>query len=270
MNRKILFLDLDGTLLKDNKKISSKNIKSIRKILDEGHYIAIATGRAIQSGIDIVKKLGLTLPGSYLIAYNGAIVYDCSAGRILVEKTIPIEYVEYLFTEAQRYGLYVQTYAKGNVLTQDDSPELEYYTRTTGMHYKLADNVFHVLENEPNKVLIASLKKKDLLERFQKEHMEWEENKCNSFFSCDEYLEYCPANTDKGTGVRYLMELLNISAENSVAVGDERNDIPMLQAAYIGIAMKNGKNDVKMAASYITENDNNQDAISEIIEKFIL
>lgn len=77
-------------------------------------------------------------------------------------------------------------------------------------------------------------------------------------------------DTDKGTGAQYLVKLLNIPHTSTVAIGDEQNDIPMIQSAHIGIAMKNGIDDIKKAADYVTENDNNHDAIAEVIEKFIL
>ena len=108
------------------------------------------------------------------------------------------------------------------------------------------------------------------LKRFQKANAVWAKGKCNSFFSCKEYLEYCPVDTDKGTGAQYLVKLLNIPHTSTVAIGDEQNDIPMIQSAHIGIAMKNGIDDIKKTADYVTENDNNHDAIAEVIEKFIL
>ena len=93
---------------------------------------------------------------------------------------------------------------------------------------------------------------------------------CNSFFSCKEYLEYCPLNTSKGTGVEYLTRVLNMPPDCTVAVGDEQNDISMIQTAHVGVAMKNGIDELKKVADYVTENDNNHDAIAEVIEKFIL
>ena len=76
--------------------------------------------------------------------------------------------------------------------------------------------------------------------------------------------------TGKGTGVSDLLRILNMPADATVAVGDEQNDISMIQAAGIGIATKNGIREVKDAADYITEYDNNHDAIAEVIERFIL
>ena len=78
------------------------------------------------------------------------------------------------------------------------------------------------------------------------------------------------SDTDKGSGLKYISKFLNVPIENTVAVGDERNDIPMIQAAHVGVAVKNGHEDLKDAADYVTEHDNEHGAIAEIIEKFIL
>ena len=78
MNNKILFADLDHTLLCDDKSISEKNRAAIQKMLERGHYFVLATGRPVESGRIVAKDLGLTSPGCYMIAFNGAVVYDCA------------------------------------------------------------------------------------------------------------------------------------------------------------------------------------------------
>ena len=70
MEKKIFFIDFDGTLMRDDKTISDKNREALRNAVDQGHYIALATGRAVSSGRRIAKELGLTRPGCYLVAYN--------------------------------------------------------------------------------------------------------------------------------------------------------------------------------------------------------
>ena len=69
--------------------------------------MVVATGRPVETGRMVVKDLGLTIPGCYMIAFNGAVLYDCSADRILYEKTIPVQYVYQLFDKAHRAGLYI-------------------------------------------------------------------------------------------------------------------------------------------------------------------
>lgn len=270
MNNKILFVDLDATLLCDDKTISERNRNAIQQMLAEGHYIALSTGRPVESGRIVARELELKQPGCYMLAFNGAVLYDCAADRILLKRSLPVEVVQELFERAKKAGIYAQTYTNTDIVTEHHTKELDYYRRKSGISYKLSENVLDLLEEEPQKVLMIALEHKERLIQFQQENLSWEKDRCNSFFSCPEYLEYCPLNTNKGTGAKKLMQILNIPQTQTVAVGDERNDLAMIKTAHIGIAMKNGTKELKAVADYITENDNNHDAIAEIIEQFIL
>ena len=110
MKNKILFVDLDQTLLCDDKTITAKNREAIQTMLDEGHYIALTTGRPVESGRIVARELDLTRPGCYMIAFNGAVLYDCSANRSLFKRSIPIDVVQELFERARKAGIYIQTY----------------------------------------------------------------------------------------------------------------------------------------------------------------
>lgn len=270
--KKILFTDLDGTLLNNEKLVSPGNRAAIERLLDAGHYLVVATGRPTKSAFKVVQKLGLTMPGCYMIAYNGGVIFDCSEEEIWMEKTLPLEHVRYLFEEAEKYGLYIQTYGEDDkILTNFDGPELEYYAKGNrgALSCEICEDVCEALGKEPNKVLLIDMNEKGIL-KFWEEHKTWEEGKCNSTFSCKEFLEYLPKGVSKGNGVRTLCEMLNIDIKNAYAAGDERNDISMIEAAGVGIAMKNAVEEAKTAADYITENDNEHDGIAEVIDKLIL
>lgn len=270
--KKILFTDLDGTLLNHDKLVSPGNRAAIERLLQAGHYLVIATGRPTKSAFKVVKKLGLIMPGCYMIAYNGGVIFDCSKEEIWMEKKLPMEHVCYLFEEAKKYGLYIQTYGEGDkILASSDGPELQFYTggNRGALDYEVSEDICQVLDEEPNKVLLIDLDEKGIL-KFWEEHKAWEEGRCDSTFSCPEYLEYLPKGVSKGNGVRTLCEMLNIDIKNAYAAGDERNDISMIEAAGVGIAMINAASEAKAVANYITENDNDHDGIAEVIDKLIL
>ncbi len=269
MKHKILFTDLDETLLNHDKSISKENRAAIARMLELGHDFVLMTGRPIATGRLAVKELNLSFPRCYMVAYNGAVVYDCVADRVLAERTLPMEVAKEIILEAKNADIYVQTYEQDTILAERHSKELDFYLRNARMKYRLGDNVFVRLEQEPHKVMLINVDQPERLLQFQEEHPELRE-RSNCFFSYNEYLEYCPKDTDKGSGLKYISKFLNVPIENTVAVGDERNDIPMIQAAHVGVAVKNGHEDLKDAADYVTEHDNEHGAIAEIIEKFIL
>lgn len=269
MNRKILFTDLDQTLLNQDKSISRENRDAITKLLEQGHYIVIVTGRPIATGRIVAKELGLTMLGCYMVAFNGAVIYDCAADRILAERTLPMEVAKEVIDEAHKAGIYVQTYQNDTILTESHGKELDFYLNNAKMRYRLVTDIYGSLETEPNKVLLADVESQEPLLHFREQHPGLQE-KTNCFFSCNQYLEFCPKDTDKGSGLKYISGFLNVPMENTVAAGDERNDIPMIRAAHIGVAVKNAHKDLREAADYVTEHDNEHGAIAEIIEKFIL
>jgi Cof subfamily protein (haloacid dehalogenase superfamily) len=269
MKHKILFTDLDETLLNHDKSISKKNRDAIAEMLEQGHDFVLMTGRPIATARLAVKELGLTLPRCYMVAFNGAVVYDCVADRILAERTLPMEVAKDVILEAHKAGIYVQTYQQDTILTEKHGRELDFYLKNARMRYRLVDDIYGSLEQEPYKVLLLDVDNQERLLEFRQRHPELLE-RSNCFFSCNEYLEYCPKDTDKGSGVKYISKFLNVPIENTVAAGDERNDIPMIQAAHVGVAVKNGHKELREAADYVTEHDNEHGAIAEIIEKFIL
>jgi len=83
-------------------------------------------------------------------------------------------------------------------------------------------------------------------------------------------LEFNPYNIDKGTGVKDLLEKINIDPSEAIAIGDNFNDIPMIENVGMGVAVKNGVDEIKSVANYVTENDNNHNAVAEVIYKFIM
>lgn len=270
--KKILFTDLDGTLLNDDKQVSEGNRAAIQRLLDAGHYLVVSTGRPTKSGFQVVQRLGLTMPGCYMISYNGGTIFDCSKQEVWKEKTFPIELVKYLFDEADKYGVHIQTYGVDDkVLTTKNSEELRYYLEgnRNALDYEICNDVCADLTKEPNKVLLISMSEEKLLQ-FRNEHQEQLARKCESTFSSRQLLEYLPAGVSKGNGVRTLCEMLNVDIKNAYAAGDERNDISMIQAAGVGVAMKNAVEEAKAVADYVTENDNNHDAIAEVIDKLML
>ena len=269
MNSKILFTDIDDTLLNKDKSVSEENRDAIRRMLGQGHYFVLMTGRPIATGRIVIRELGLTEPGCYMAAYNGGVIYDCAAGRILSERTLPMEVTKELIDEAHKEGIYVQTYQRDTIITEEDGKELEFYLSNAVMRYQVVDDLYASLDKEPNKVILINIEGTGKLQRFREEHAYLEE-RSNSFFSHDEFLEYCPKGINKGSGIKYISSFLGIPMEHTVAVGDERNDISMVSAAHVGVAVKNAHTELKKIADYVTERDNEHGAIAEVIEKFIL
>ena len=270
---KMIFLDLDGTLLDDNKKLPKKNREAIDAALEMGHKVLICTGRPLSSAIKLLPLFGLDKPGCYAITFNGGLIYDAGAKKAIYQKTLPFDQVKYVFEKAYEYGgIHIQTYTDEGFICEYDTPESQFYERMTKTDRKVVDDIFEELNGqEPCKILtIADGFCRPHLDAFRESMLEYCEGKMDVCFSCNEYLEFMPAGINKGNSIRWMCEYLGISIENTIAVGDAENDITMLKAAGIGAVMKNANDDIKQYGNYITEKDNNEAGVAEVIEKFML
>lgn len=267
---KILFTDLDGTLLNDEKKISPANKEAIQTMLKRGHKVVFSTGRATSSAVALAEKLGLTSEGCYAITFNGACIYDLYRKESISRRPVPLHLVRRVMDAAYAYGLYAHTYEGTKVLAERDTKELYQYLGYTNMEHILTEDVCRTLSGEPEKVIVISFDDKQKIREFQESIRPWADGKLDTFFSSDYYLEVVSPGVSKGSAIRILCEMLEIPMENTVSAGDAQNDISMLEVTHIGAVMKNAGDDIKIHGNYVTEHDNNHDGIAELIDKFIL
>lgn len=269
-NTKILFTDLDGTLLNDKKEITAGNQQAIHKALAQGHKIVVCTGRPLASGIHIAQRLGLTREGCYVIGFNGAQIYDAYHKKTVYGKAIPVDTARDLFREALERGIHVQSYSEGEVLALKETPELLYYMKRTTVTHRIVPDVESAIPQDPYKLLLIGLNNRQELEKYQKECVEPLKGRVHSFFSNENYLEVVAGGISKGIAVKWLCDYLDIPLENSVAAGDAPNDVDMLKAAHIGAVMCNAHEEIAQYGDYVTKQDNNHDGVAEIMEQFIL
>ena len=271
MEKKILFLDLDGTLLNDAKEITEENLTAIQKAIDVGHAVVVTTGRPRGGIVAQINALRLNRPGCYAIAANGATIYDTYTGEVIYENGVSREYLRYAFDEAYKFGVHPQTYTRDAVLAEHDNAELQYYCNLVKMSYEIVEDVSVALDYDPIKMLFIHLDDRSKLEAFRAHVEPWyQERQLEVFFSCDRHLEFLPQGVNKGSGVRFLSEYLGVPIENTLAAGDAENDISMLQAVGTPCVMKNARPEMYQYGKYITERDNNHSGVAEIIEKYML
>ena len=271
MDKMIFFTDLDDTLLNTAKEISPGNREAIEELRRRGHFICISTGRALASARLQAQLLGLHGEGCYIIAYNGGILYDCAADKVIYRKGLKADLVRLAFDEAHAFGVPVQTYAQDDaVLAEKDTPALHTYLKIQNLGYRIVDDVTKYMGEETPKVLFVDYGNPDLVHRFRDALAPKLQGRADLFLSHIDMLECVPPGINKGAAVRYLCEYLGIPVENSVAAGDAENDLSMIQAAHTGCAMINGEEPVKAAADYVTQNDCDHDGVAEILYRFIL
>ena len=280
---KILFTDLDGTLLTTEKKVSESTREKLLAMIRNGNSLVLASGRPVDSILEVLEELNIkeeviqmqsegiaAAGGIYATAYNGAVLYDCIRDEVIESYSVPMRAAQKLFDLAKERGLHIQTYADSHVVSIAEDAAIRYYTRVIHMPYVIGEQLEKELTHEPFKVLTIDLDDREKLECFRREVEDsalGEDLACA--FSNNYYLEFYNKNAGKGNALIHMCRALNVLEQNAVAVGDEENDISMIEAAGVGVAMANASPELKKYADYITENDNNKDGIAEVIDKFM-
>ena len=267
---KLLFLDLDDTLLCSDKTISKKNLDAIRNMTENGHGLVLATGRPFYSCMKLAKEYGFVGKNYYIAAFNGGQIVDTSSMKEIYHAGLDKENARFIFDEAHKFNIPVQTYSDEFVLTERENEFIKWYTERIRMPYKVVPDAIEAVGANPFKCVAGHIDDHEALEKFQNYISPKLSENVITLFSNPHILEFGPLNASKGIAVKVLCEKLKVDLKDSIAAGDEENDISMIETAGIGVAMKNGTEHTKNFADYITENDNDNDAIAEIIYKFIL
>ena len=265
---KILFSDLDGTLLTDDKSILPEDRRSIEEMLARGHKLVITTGRPLVSAKNLAKKYGVYKPGFFLVSFNGGVIFDCGSELPILTRPIPMDLVKFIMDEAHRRGFHAHTYAGDKVISEYKTEELKAYCKLMNMEYVIVEDVREY--GNPIKVNVITQTTHSSLLDFRSEMRKTTEGKLFDVFSKPEMLEFSHLKSNKGDAVRFMSEFYRVPLEMTIACGDEENDCPMIETAGLGVAVANASNVCKSVADYITMNDNNHSALSEVIRKFIL
>lgn len=269
MKYKSLVLDVDGTLLNDEREISKRTLAALLKVQQMGVRIVLASGRPTYGLMPLAKTLELGNYGGFVLSYNGCQIIKAQNGEILFERRINPEMLPYLEKKARKNGFAIFTYHNDTLIT--DSPDNEYIKNEA-----LLNNLKIIKEDEfstaidfaPCKCMLVSDKEEALIELEQ----HWEKRLAgtlDAFRSEPYFLEVVPCGVNKANTLGALLEHLGVTREEVIAVGDGVCDVTMLQLAGMGVAMGHSQDSVKVCADYVTAS-NEEDGVALAVEKLIL
>ena len=269
MKYKLLVLDVDGTLLNDEREISKRTLAALLKVQQMGVRIVLASGRPTYGLMPLAKTLELGNYGGFVLSYNGCQIIKAQNGEILFERRINPEMLPYLEKKARKNGFAIFTYHDDTLIT--DSPDNEYIKNEA-----LLNNLKIIKEDEfstaidfaPCKCMLVSDKEKALIGLEQ----HWEKRLAgtlDAFRSEPYFLEVVPCGVNKANTLGALLEHLEVTREEVIAIGDGVCDVTMLQLAGMGVAMGHSQDSVKVCADYVTAS-NEEDGVALAVEKLIL
>ena len=270
MKRQFLFTDLDLTLLNDDKSIGYQNLEAINEFLDRGNYFAFVTGRPFEDTYPIADRFRLRREGVFIASFNGGQIsrFNGDDWETIVREPVSYEDTRLLFEEAEKENVHCQTYKDQYVIALHDTEILRSYTAGRNIEPLVIedlDKILDFLPTPPLKVVCAEMNDRPKLERFRDHMTPLIEDRLFSLFSSDRLLEFGTLSATKAKALTYLASFVGVPIEDTIAAGDEGNDISMIEAAGKGYAVSNARPEVKETADFVTKADNNNGAIAEII-----
>ena len=261
---KLIALDLDGTLMSHDLRISPRVRRAIRRAKDKGIIVSLASGRAIDPMLPYVVDLGASGP---VIGYQGCEIVLPETREVIYRATIPLPEAHALLEYAQSLDLDATVYVDDNIYLREFRHPQEFYDRWFGLPCILVDDLVASVRQRPTKVIIIGEGPEN--DRLMPEL----ERRFGSLFSIVRshtfFVEGMPLGVSKGTALERVAADLGIPQEQTLAIGDAGNDIEMIAWAGLGVAMGNAMEEVKAVADYIAPSVE-EDGAAVAIETFCL
>ena len=268
MSIKLVAIDIDGTLLNSQKEITPAVFEAIQDAKKAGVKVVIATGRPLSGVQKILDQLQLTETGDYVITFNGGLVLDVGSGEIISQETL--SYEDYLEIEylARTLDIPMHASAREGIFTANRN--IGKYT----VHESILVDapIFYRTPEEMREIQIVKTMLIDEPDKLDKAIPNIPADFATRFNvgkSAAFYYEICPKDGNKGTAIRRLAERLGLSMSETMAIGDQENDRPMLEVVGTPVVMENGNPKTKEIAKYITKS-NDEDGVAHAIREWVL
>lgn len=288
---KLVAIDLDGTLLNSQGEISDENRLYLKKAIDRGIEVVLASGRPIDS----VENLSLEIGANrYLISGNGAVVYGIQEKEILYNKFLSKAQVLNIIKMCKDNSIYCNVYTENEIIAESLNYNILFYYRENAnkdeekrTKINIVNDMYKYIESsqvekylkitvcDDSQLIFNSILRKlktisdvdvlDVSHMSRKIIKDGTERIQIEYF----YTEITNRNVNKWEAIKYIIEKDGINPDEVVGIGDNINDKEMIEYAGLGIAMGNSSPDVKAVAKIVVA-DNNSDGVAEAIKKYIL
>ncbi|WP_175990559.1 Cof-type HAD-IIB family hydrolase [Bacillus sp. Marseille-Q1617] len=267
MSYKMIVLDLDDTLLRDDQTISERTKKALMEAQESGVKVVLASGRPTYGMRWVEKELKLDDYGSYILSFNGSKIINCRTNDETYSRTLSAEAAHRLYDLSKREGVGILTYSEEAILVEEPSEYADIESRLTGLPVKVVWSFKEAVQGPVVKVLM--LKEAERLVEVEKKLQTELDGELSVMRSKPYFLEFTQLGVTKGASLDYLIKPLGIHREEVIAIGDSYNDQTMIEFAGLGVAMGNAPEDIKEKADYVAAS-NMEDGVAEVVEKFVL
>lgn len=289
---KLVAIDLDGTMLNNYGEVLEETKNTLREAIKKDKEVIIASGRSIDSIMTIANEIGIQ---NYIIAGNGAVIYDIKEKKNIYEKYISKTKIMEIMKICDENNIFYNIYTNKTIVTTKLKCNVLYYykenlkkeeSKRTSLTIveNITDYIMQMPEDESilkimicdeDQMVFNSIMKKlktiENVEVLEVSHMSRKIIKQGSEDISIEYYytEVSMENVDKWYAIEYLIDKLNINKEDVITIGDNINDEKMILNAGMGVAMEQSTPKIKDIAKYVTKN-NNEDGVGKAVREFML
>lgn len=286
---KLVAVDLDGTLLNQYGDVTENTKRVIKNVMRKGTQVVLASGRSIDSIQNISNEIGAS---RYIVAGNGAVLYDIEEQKNLYENYIPIEKAKKIIDICEENSIFYNIYTNKKIVTKNLRYNVLYYYKENlkkadrkKTNIDIVDSIQDYVKNmrdekimkificdETASVFNSIMKKFEEVpnvETLDVSHMSRKVIKNGTLEFPIEYYytEISMKNVDKWNAIEFLINKMGINKDEVIAIGDNMNDKKMIEEAGLGITMEGSTPVVTNVANYVTANNNNE-GVAKALEKF--
>ena len=255
MNKRMIVVDLDGTLLNINSGISRDTKKYLKRLKDMGYIIVIATGRILGDAVKITDGADFC---NYIISNSGGIIYDMCLKKFIIRESISLEYVKYVYSLDNDDIEYITICDLFDYYRYKSNDKMDlFYDKEIKDMDKFIDNCEEIIH------MIIKFKDDSLVDKYYKllDNGNVRVLVMQDSFVSHKWIEVFGFGTSKYNAIKIISEIEDISNDNIISFGDGRNDIDMIKNSGIGVAMGNALSDVKDVSDYVTISHNDDGVI---------
>ena len=263
---KLVAIDMDGTLLKNDKTISKENFSAIQNAKKAGVKVVLATGRPLNGIQKYLSMLNLLEDDDYAISFGGAAVQKTKNGKFISSSSLNSDNWKELFELSQKLDVNIHALTKDSCITPKNN-KYSNVEATMNSIPLIIDNPLQDKAFSPIKIMFID--EPEILEKVIASLPADIYEKYTVVRSAPVYLEFLNLKANKGLGVDALAKELNIKQSEVICIGDAGNDLHMVEYAGLGVAMENAFPELKQIADYVTLSNENH-GVAHVINKFIL
>ena len=264
----LVAIDLDDTLLQSDLRISHKNLEAIQAARARGIIVGIATGRVYDSVVKYADELGLFGTPGFIISAGGGHALETEGMQTLHQQTLSGDLIDELLLFFNAHEVPVEVHHQGCSYATRDGRWVREDCRLAGLNLQVVDDLETRIRDIPAYKLLIAEEQERIEQLFVETNITFGE-RISTVISKPQFLEVLPAGVNKGTALERVAAHFSVGIDQCMAIGDGHNDLEMIRSVGCGVAVRNGNEELKRIADYVTTGTNEESAVAEALEHLL-